>query len=110
MKACVDLSLHKLQSHEGDRVPIDRPTKKSCTCHSQDKDFPDVSAFHRRALFAKLGFFRQSAASRQLKEIEKKTEKKKADLTGYTSVKIRKKKAALTMGEKDEIKIYRSTC
>lgn len=91
------------------RVPMCRlivQQKSRVLVHSQDEDFPDVSAFHRRALFAKLGIFRQSVASRQLKEIEKRNS---TDLTGYTSVKIRKKKAALTMGEKDEIKIYRST-
>ena len=69
------------------------------TSCSQDEDFPNVSAFHRRALFHKLGIFRQTRISRQLKAI---------NVQDYTGVHIRKNNAIVTMGEKNDVQLYRS--
>ena len=65
----------------------------------QDEDFPDVSAFHRRALFHKIKASRQAPERRQLKTV---------DLNGYTAVKVRKDKAAVIMGKNNDIKLWRS--
>ena len=65
----------------------------------QDEDFPDVSAFHRRALFNKVVALRQAAERRQLQTV---------DLSGYTTINVKKDKAALIMGKGGDVNLWRS--